>query len=108
MFDEHFFQTSLPAHLKTKETESMDQPSVHVTLRNGQAYKIGRILEVSPQWVMCEIYPPDGKPPRQHSAQAQQVGAPLHDLDRVAIAYEYIVSVLVTLEPKSRDLGLRA
>jgi hypothetical protein len=108
VFDETFFKTSLPEHIKAKGTESADQPSVHVTLRNGQAYKIGRVLEVSPQWVLCEVYPPDGKPPRQYSAQAQQVGAPLHDLDRLAIAYEYIVLVIVTLEPKPRDLGFRA
>jgi hypothetical protein len=108
VFDETFFQTSLPAHIKAKETESAGQPCVHVTLRNGQEYKIGQILEVSPQWVMCDVYPPDGKPPRQHSAQAQHAGAPVHDLDRLAIAYEYIVLVKVTLEPKPRDLGFRA
>ena len=108
MFDETFFKTSLPQHIKAKETESADQLSVRVTLRNGQQYKIGRILEVSPQWVMCEVYPPDGKPPRQHSTPAQQAGASPHDLDRVAIAYEYIVFVMVTLEPKPRDLGFRA
>ena len=55
MFDETFFQTSLPEHIKAKETESVDQPSVYVMLRNGREYKISRILEVSPQWVMCEI-----------------------------------------------------
>src|SRR5438093_6078153 len=103
MFDETFFKTSLPKHIEAKGTESTDQLSVRVTLRNGQTYKIGRILEVSPQWVMCEVSPPDGKPPRQHSAQAQQAGAPLYDLDRVAIAYEYIVSVMVTLEPQARS-----
>ena len=108
MFDETFFKTSLPEHIKAKGTENADQPSVHVTLRNGQKYKIGRILDVSPQWVICEVYPPDGKLPRQHSAQAQQAGAPLHDLDRLAIAYEYIVLVMVTLEPKPRDLGFHA
>jgi hypothetical protein len=108
VFDETFFKTSLPQHIRVKGTESADSPSVHVTLRNGQQYKIGRILEVSPQWVMCEVYPPDGKPPRQHSTPAQQAGAPPHDLDRVAIAYEYIVFVMVTLEPKPRDLGFRA
>ena len=108
MFDETFFQTSLPEHIKVKETESGAPPSVHVTLRNGQAYRLGRILEVSPQWVMCEVYPSDGKAPRQHSTPAQQAGAPRHDLDRVAIAYEYIISVMVTLEPQSRDLGFRA
>ena len=108
MFDEIFFKNSLPQHIQAKGAENADQPSVHVTLRHGQQYKIGRVLEVSPQWVMCEVYPLDGKPPRQHSTQAQQTGAPPHDLDRVAIAYEYIVSVIVTLEPKSRDLGFRA
>src|SRR5712691_13495550 len=108
MFDETFFKTSLPEHIKAKGTESADQPSVHVKLRNGQEYKIGRILEVNPQWVMCEVYPTDGKPPRQYSAQAQQAGASLHDFDRLAIAYEYIVLVMVTLEPKPRDLGFRA
>ena len=61
MFDETFFQTSLPAHIKAKGTESGAEPSVHVTLRNGQAYRLGRILEVSPQWVMCEVYPLDGE-----------------------------------------------
>jgi len=108
VFDALFLQTSLPEQIKTTETDSIDQPSVHVTLRNGQAYRIGRILEVSPQWVLCEVYPPDGRPPRQHSAQAQQAGAPRHDLDRVALAYEYIVSVMVTLEPQARNLGFRA
>ena len=98
MFDEAFFKTSLPEHIKAKETESGDQPSVHVTLRSGQAYKIGRILEVSPQWVMFDVYPPDGKPPRQYSAQAQHAGAPLHHFDRLAVAYEYIVLVMVTLD----------
>lgn len=108
MFDETFFKTSLPEHIKAKGTESTAQPSVHVKLRNGQEYKIGRILEVSPQWVMCEVYPPDGKLPRQYSAQPQDAGAPRHDLDRLAIAYEYIVLVMLTLEPPPRDLGFRA
>ena len=44
-----FLQTSLSEHIKAKGTEDADQPSVHVTLRNGQKYKIGRILDVSPQ-----------------------------------------------------------
>jgi hypothetical protein len=70
VFDETFFQTSLPEHIKAKGAESADPPSVHVKLRNGQEYKIGRILEVSPQWVMCEVYPHDGKPPRLSSAPA--------------------------------------
>ena len=108
MFDETFFQTSLPAHIKAKETESVDQPVVHMTLRSGQKYKVGRILEVTPQWVMFEVYPPDGKAPRSYSTQAQHAGAPVHDLDRLAVAYEYIVLVMVTLEPKPRDLGFRA
>ena len=49
MFDETFLQTSLSEHIKAKGTENADQLSVHVTLRNGQKYKIGRILDVSPQ-----------------------------------------------------------
>jgi len=87
---------------KTSRLETKSQKRVE------SAYKIGRILEVSPQWVMCEVYPPDGKPPRPSSAQAQQEGGPRHDLDRLAIAYEYIVLVMVTLESKPRDLGFRA
>src|SRR2546428_12097011 len=97
MFDETFFQTSLPEHSKTKETESGAQPSVHVTLRNGQAYRLGRILEVSPQWVVCEVYPPDGKSPRQHSTQAQQAGGARHDFGRLAIPYAHIIAVMGTL-----------
>ena len=108
MFDETFFTTSLPEHIKAKGTDSTDQPAVQVQLRSGQEYKVGRILEVSPHWVVFEVYPPDGKPPRPSSAQAQQAGVPLHDLDRLAVAYEYIVLVTVTLEPKPRDLGFRA
>jgi len=38
MFDAIFFQTSLPAHIQAKGTESADPPSVHVKLRNGQEY----------------------------------------------------------------------
>jgi hypothetical protein len=40
VFDETFLQTSLSEHIKAKGTENADQPSVHVTLRNGQKYKI--------------------------------------------------------------------
>ena len=108
MFDETFFTTSLPEHITAKGMGSADQPAVHVTLRSGQEYKVGRVLDVGPQWVVLEVYPPDGKPPRPSSAQAQQTGAPLHDLDRLAVAYEYIVLVRVTLESKPRDLGFRA
>lgn len=36
MFDETFFQTSLPEHINAKGAESADPPSVHVKLRNGQ------------------------------------------------------------------------
>jgi hypothetical protein len=108
MFDATFFTTSLPEHITAKGTESADQPAIYLTLRSGQEYKVGRVLDVSPQWVVLEVYPPDGKPPRLSSAQAQQAGAPLYDLDRLAIAYEYIVLVRVTLEPKPRDLGFRA
>jgi hypothetical protein len=108
VFDETFFTTSLPEHITAKGTESADQPAVYVTLRSGQEYKVGHVLDVSPQWVVFEVYPPDGKPPRPSSAQAQQAGAPLYDLDRLAVAYEYIVLVRVTLEPKPRDLGFRA
>lgn len=99
MFDETFFTTSLPAHLNARGAESTDQPVAHMTLRGGQAYTLGRILEVSPQWVMCEVYPPDSKTVRQPNPPA---------LDRLAVAYEHIVQVLVTLEPKPRDFGFRA
>ena len=108
VFDETFFTTSLPEHITAKGTDSADQPAVHVTLRSRQEYKVGRVLDVSPQWVVCEVYPPDGKPPRPSSAQAQQAGAPLHDLHRLAVAYESIVLVMVTLEPEPRDRGFRA
>jgi len=108
VFDETFFKTSLPEHLKAKTTEGTEPPSVHVKLRNGQEYKIGRVLEVTPQWVMCEVYPSDGKTPRRASAQEPSGGAAAYDLDRIAIAYEYIVLVTVTLESKTRDLGFRA
>ena len=108
MFDETFFTTSLSEHITAKGTGSADQPAVYVTWRSGQEYKVGRVLDVSPQWVVFEVYPPDGKLPRPSSAQAQQAGAPPHDLDRLAVAYEYIVLVRVTLEPKPRDLGFRA
>jgi hypothetical protein len=107
VFDETFFTTSLPEHIKAKGTDSADQPAVQVQLRSGQEYKVGRILEVSPQWVVFEVYPPDGKAPRPSSAQAQQVETPPHSFDRLAVAYEYIVLVTVTLEPRPRDLGFR-
>ena len=108
MFDENFFKTSLPEHIKAKATDSADQPAVHVKLRSGQEYKVGRILEVSAQWAVFEVYPPDGRPPRPSSAQAQQAGAPQHNFDRLAVAYEYIVLVTVSPEAKPRDLGFRA
>ncbi|MGE3539147.1 MAG: hypothetical protein AB7N91_17170 [Candidatus Tectimicrobiota bacterium] len=108
MFDETFFKTSLPEHISAKAAASADQPVVHIKLRSGQEYKIGRILEVSPQWVMLEIYPPDGKAPRPNNAQTPSAGVSAQNLDRLAIAYEYIVLVLITLEPRPRDLGFRA
>ena len=44
MFDETFFQTSLPEHIKAKSAESVDQPSVHVKLRNGQESDFSVVL----------------------------------------------------------------
>ncbi len=91
MVDEAFWQTSLPAPITAQETERVGQPSVHVTLRHGQAEKMSRILAVSPQRVRCAVSPPDDQPPRQPSAQAQQAGAPLHERDRLAIAESIVL-----------------
>jgi len=107
VFDETFFTTSLPAHIKATGTDSAEQPAVRVKLRSGEEYKVGRVLDVSPQWVVLEVYPPDGKPPRPSSTPSHQAGAPVHDFGRLAVPYEYIVRVMVTLEPKPRDLGFR-
>jgi len=55
VFDETFFTTSLPAHIKATGTDSAEQPAVRVKLRSGEEYTVGRVLDVMPQWVVVAV-----------------------------------------------------
>ena len=108
MFDEKFFKTSVQQHHKEKSCESPEQASLIVQLHTGQEYKISRILEVEANWVVLEVYPPHGKEPRKYSSESRSSNVPLYDLDRIAVHYGNIALVIVTLEPKSENLGFRS
>jgi hypothetical protein len=108
MFDENFFTTELQRHIRAKAVEGTDQPSLIVSFRSGQEYKVSRILEARPAWVVLEVYPLSGKAPRKHNAEDRKTGAPQYDLDRVAVPYGNINLVGVTLEPKSKGMGFHA
>ena len=108
MCDETVWTRSLPEQSTAQGMDCAEQAAVDVTLRSGHVEKVGDILDVSWQWVGFASSPLDSTPPRPSSAQAQHAGAPRHDVDRLAIAYEEIVLVMMTLEPQPRDLGCRA
>ena len=107
MFNQEFFQSCLPEHIRAKAEEAVDQPSLHLRLHGGQEYTIVSILEAGPGWVVCEVYPPKGKTPREHHPEDRKGGAPRYDFDRVAVPYGSIALIVVTLEPKSKGLGFR-
>lgn len=104
MFDEDFFKTHLKTHIEAKAKES-NQPSLIVTLHSGQEYAVYGIAEIGPGWVVLEAYPPGNKQPRRHTAEDRKAGAPQFDFDRVAVPYENINLVLVTLAKIRKDLG---
>jgi len=105
MFDKDFFENSLPQHVQAKAAESADQPSVQIKLHNGRTYSVASIKEKGPGWLVLVVYPPKGKRMRQHSAADRKGGTPRFDLDRVAVAYNNISEVTVTLEAKSKGIG---
>jgi len=109
MFDEMFFKTSLPQHInkKVRLHAVHKSASVYVHLITGKEYAVVSIPETSTGWVMLEVFPPKGTSPRENSLEDINAGAPEFDFDLVAVAYNSISFVLVTLEEESTYMGFK-
>jgi hypothetical protein len=67
---------------------------------------VASLGEISGGWVVLEVYP-ERRSARRHNAENRQGGAPQFDLDRVAVAFEEVAMVVVTLDrqPHSKASG---
>lgn len=106
MFDKQFFTERLPRDAREKGSESADQPSVEIALIDGSHYKVAALCEALSGCVIVDVYA-EGEP-KHHLQEDRPAGAPVAKLDRVALSYDSIVSVRLTLSPPSRNIGFKA
>ena len=106
MLDAAFFREQLPREVSRKGKEGIDQPTVIVRLNSGVSYNVASLGEISDGWVVLEVYP-ERRSARRHNVEDRKGGAPLFDLDRVAVAFNAVATVVVTLDrqPHSKASG---
>ncbi len=105
MFDAKYFRERLPNDAREKGSESADQPTVEIAMMDGSHYKVAAVCEALPGCVVVDVYP-EGEP-KQHLQEDRRTGAATHKVDRIALAYDSIVSVRLTLSPPSRNIGFK-
>ena len=64
-------------------------------LTNAAEMSVLSIKQVTDGYVVFEIFPLKGNP-RKHTKEDRVQGAPVHDLDRVAVPYSMIAEVEIT------------
>jgi hypothetical protein len=65
-------------------------------------YLVASIVEAGDAALVIEIYPEKGSM-KKHPKDERALGAPLYDLDRVAIAYGTITRVVMTTRKTTKD-----
>ncbi len=106
MFDAKYFTERLPGDAREKGSGSADQPTVEIAMIDGSHYKVAAVCDALAGCVVVEVYS-EGEP-KQHLQEDRRAGAPAPRLDRIALAYDSIVSVRLTLSPPSRNIGFKA
>jgi hypothetical protein len=106
MFDRAFFETSLDAHVQAKRKCAADG-SASVMLASDETIHVWSVEEVGDTFAVFEIFPRKGKA-RATGKEERKSGAPLFDLDRLALPYSVIGGVEVTtLTPRDKAAGFR-
>jgi len=101
LFNREFFETDLSKHCDEKRKFSHDgSVSVRMKLTNAVEMSVLTVRQVTDSYVVFEIYPLKGNL-RKHTKEDRAQGAPVHDLDRVAVAYSMIAEVEIT----TRQIG---
>lgn len=103
MFDSTYFSESLP-----KQVDEMGGVivSCEMTLANGHKYRIQSIVKIETRWVWLAVYPDSGVTDQTRSERSQNIDQEVR-WDRLAVPYDMIKEVLLTLAGKhgGRELG---
>jgi hypothetical protein len=101
LFNREFFETDLIRHCDEKRKYSHDgSVSVRLKLTNAVEMSVLVIKQVTDSYVVFEVFPLKGSL-RKHTKDDRTQGAPIFDLDRIAVPYSMIAEVEIT----TRQIG---
>ena len=105
MFNSEFFRDVLTKHVTEKAKHSAEGAvTVELHLQFGGHYVVGSIVDAGDALLIVDVYPETGAP-KKTPAPERQLGAPLFELDRIAIAYTSISQVVITTRKTRKDTG---
>lgn len=105
MFDAEFFRTVLQRHITQKAKDSREGVvTLEIHLQFGALYTVSDIIEAADAALIVEVYPDRG-PAKKTGEGERKLGAPLFELDRVALAYSAISQVVITTRRARKDVG---
>ena len=110
MFDRGFFETDLPAQANEKREFAEDgSVTVKLHLTNGETLVLLSTVKVAEGYAVFGIYSRDKKL-RKHTKEDRERGAPQFDVDRLAIAYNFILGVELTTsrQPGKKTIGYQS
>ena len=97
MFDADYFAKRLPEDVRAM----VKSVTVTLTLHTGVEVFVSRVATAEDGYVVLFVYPVDGGKPELRSdwRRAQELGEPIHEADRLAVAYEAISHVQLSYAP---------
>ncbi len=106
MFDAEYFSK----HIDTQIHElGVGCASVTVHLNTGNEYRVQSIGTAHPGYLLIAVYPPEGQG-KKHRDKRRKPGDKEIFYDRVAVAYEWITDVFITIkDPEAKEplIGFR-
>jgi hypothetical protein len=106
MLDADFFRDVLPSEIARKMKDNAEGVvTVEIRLHGGGQYTVAS-WAVTDTALLLDVYPEKG-PATRIPAPERKAGAPLADLDRVALAYSAIRRVIITTRRARKDIRFR-
>ena len=98
MFDKQYFEQ----HMRT-QLEQLDSARASVFLHNGTQLQIARIDEAFNGYVLLQVYPKEGVNDKTREQRRKPEGTDEVFWDRVAIAYESIGYVWLSITEREQE-----
>jgi hypothetical protein len=99
MFNAHYFETLLDEDVRSLRD---GPPSVVVTLTDGSEVKLWSIVAAREGTITMQVFPADGRPPREYPKEDRAAGMPRYYADVLVVPYSSIHRVRLTMDAPAR------